>query len=204
LGLEIQQRLAYSGIQTKPAPVSDGEEGPVQPIPVGKGDKEILSQNGKPIRMQGFANGRKQYDLNAQRLVISQGERSAAGEKIGGVLLGKDGVATLRFTADQAIMDQLTKNLDVQGRVRVQSLDPKNPVLFETQGVHWQAAEEKLQCNTPVQVTQPGVVLRANKMTADVRLKKLSLAGGIYLEADANKVKKNLELLQGLAKKGGQ
>lgn len=214
LFLEIDQRRSAgpAGTPTPPAansvaplPPAPADEGKLAPFPVPPDGKEILGKGNDLPRMQGIRGGRKQYELTAQRLVLTRGDRQTIAEGIrGAVLLGADGKPSLRFTAERAIMDTETKDLKVEGVVRVESLDPKNKVVFETRDMEWRAREERLICPNPVEVRQPGAVLRGSRMTADVRLKRLALEGGIYLEADAEKVQRTLGIAGGASPKGGR
>ncbi|NLC56838.1 MAG: LPS export ABC transporter periplasmic protein LptC [Armatimonadetes bacterium] len=176
-----------------PLPPTVTVDGKIVPYPVPPDGKEIRGKGGELPRMQGIQDGRKLYELSAERLILTQGDRlnGAEGSRGAGVF-GKDGKPSLRFTAERAIMDTATKDLKIEGAVHVESLDPNNKVTFETRDMEWKAREEQLICPNPVEVTQPGAVLRGSRMTADVRLKKLHLEGGIYLEADVERVQKTL------------
>lgn len=211
LGMEIQQRLAHlpapptKARPVAPAPVTGEERKGLTPFPVPKGGMEVAAKNGKAPTMDGWMNGTKQYQLTAQRLVLTPGQRSTVAETISGVgVAGANGKPTIRFTAERAIMNTDTRDLEVQGHVRVESLDPKRHVVFETDGMRWLAREERLECSNPVQVEQEGVLLRARRMTADIRLKKLTLDQSIYLEAEADQVKKTLGVTEQGGRKGGR
>ncbi|HOQ29708.1 MAG TPA: LPS export ABC transporter periplasmic protein LptC, partial [Armatimonadota bacterium] len=114
-----------------------------------------------------------------------------------------DGKPVAAFTAERAIMHMQTKDLDVEGQVLVESLDREEKVVFSTRNMHWSARDERLTCPNPVEVTQPGVLLRGSSMVADARLRKLSLDGGVYLEADAEKVEKGLGVSDGSSSQSG-
>ena len=208
LGMEVQQRMARPPDHTakppaKAAPDPGEERQGLAPLPLAEGDKEIVASGGKSPQMQGWMNGRKQYDLKVNRLIITPNERQTIGEGIqGGVMMGKDGNPTFRFTAERVIMNTETRDLEAQGHVRVESADPKRRVVFETNGMNWIAREEKLVCSNPVQVVQDGVFARARRMTADVRLRKLAFDKDIYIEADAETVKKGMGLTENGAKGG--
>lgn len=204
LGLEIEQRLSRSGNEAPGTPAPMAGEEKIQPLPLQPGDKEVLGKEGDPIRMDGFANGRKQYDFTLKRLVLTQGDQKVTGEGARGEILGPDGKASIRFIAERATMDTITKDLSVEGQVRVESVDPNNPVAFETRDMQWLARQEQIVCPNPVEVAQPGVALRANTMTADVKLKKLKVEGGIFIEADVAAVERNLNALgKGARRPGG-
>ncbi|MDH7569958.1 MAG: hypothetical protein QHJ73_10270, partial [Armatimonadota bacterium] len=103
LGLEIDQRLKSK----PPGPSSAAPAAPavpetsetLQPMPVVPEGHEFGAKDGKLPRMQGFANGRKQYEFTMDRLIQSPGGRQVTGEGARGVLLGPTGEATVRFSA---------------------------------------------------------------------------------------------------------
>lgn len=199
LGLEIQRRLCALSVPAQTpsnAPMQSVRHGTTALPEAPPGAKAVQGADGEPIRMQGFKGGRKQYELTLDRLVLGQGEQAVTGEGAQGVLLGPNGKPTVRFFAERATMDRVTQNVEIQGLVRVESTDPKNPVAFQTRDMRWIAHEERLICPNPVKVVQPGITLYANRMTADVKLKQLVLEGGFRLEADSDVVKQRWEAMQ--------
>lgn len=212
LGLEVQQRLASAPKPSPPSPPANATQplhptttpdGEILPLPVPEDGKEILGKGKDLIRIQGVHSGRKQYELTAQRLVLTRDESKTAVEGIRGTLIGNDGKPAAAFTADRAVMHMQSKDLDVEGQVHVESLDREDKVIFSTRNMHWSARDERLTCPNPVEVTQPGVLLRGSSMVADARLRKLSLDGGVYLEADAEKVEKGLGMSDGSSSQSG-
>ena len=156
LGLEVQQRLASApkpsppANATAPLPPATTPDGELLPLPVPEDGKEILGKGKDLIRIQGVHSGRKQYELTAQRLVLTRDESKTAVEGIRGTLIGNDGKPVAAFTAERAIMHMQTKDLDVEGQVLVESLDREEKVVFSTRNMHWSARDERLTCPNPV------------------------------------------------------
>ena len=182
LGLEVQQRLASAPKPSPPSPPANATQplhptttpdGEILPLPVPEDGKEILGKGKDLIRIQGVHSGRKQYELTAQRLVLTRDESKTAVEGIRGTLIGNDGKPAAAFTADRAVMHMQSKDLDVEGQVHVESLDREDKVIFSTRNMHWSARDERLTC--PTRWRSPNLRAPArSSMVADARPKALA------------------------------
>lgn len=143
-------------------------------IPRKESSKEFLEF--KKLRLAGFKNGKKQWEIKAKKTWVSSDQRYTKFEDIREGVFYEDGKERIYFSATEAYYDSIVKTLKIEGNIVARSNDGTE---LRVEQLLWDGVKEKL--------TSPGkVTLRFKKgefvgsrLVADTRLEQVDMTGGV-------------------------
>ncbi len=93
------------------------------------------------------SKGKKIWELRAEKVTLSKDEQILKVEGLKKAVLYRKGKPALTATADRAVANNRTKNVTLEGNVR---LVTSEGLLIKTDRVEWRARERKLLCPGPI------------------------------------------------------
>ncbi len=173
------------------APKSIQESGAPEPVEAGPVDQQI-EQAMKGAHMVETQDSSKEWELWAEDATRYRNNTTLTLNKVKALFFGKDGV-TFTVTGDKGIVEEKTKNMQVEGNVVTKS---SNGYTFKTQSMIYDSKKRKLDSMTPVEMTGPrdakgpGLFLRGDKMHANLADSSMLVSGNIFAEKVIEKERK--------------
>lgn len=169
VGLRRQPPPPYS-----PAPVP--QAAPAPPSPSG-GDQPFLNIEG--TRLSGSdVKGRRQWDLKAKTLQVDRGRNVVTLIDVTGQLFQNERPA-LVFKAPKATFFAASKDVELTGGVVGQTPDGRT---LRAPVVRWDAKRAVFVASGGVTVTQPGMIIRADRLTSDAAMQRPTFDGNISVQ----------------------
>lgn len=137
---------------------------------------ELTTQFLSPVFTR-YHRGVRQWTLRFDRVVESPDEKAIyLLERVSEGVWYRDGEPELRFEAERGRWNQETGDLELFGNVRFEGNDGLS---FLAPSVHWNAETERLIAPEQVSVDLRGHRLRADRLTFDAEVERVTLEGGV-------------------------
>lgn len=140
-------------------------------------DPPFLSIEG--TRLSGAdAKGRRQWNLKAKTLQVDRAKNVVTLIEVTGQLF-KDERPALLFKAPKATFFVTSKDVELAGGVLGQTPDGRT---LRAPVVRWDGRREVFVASGGVTVTQPGMIIRADRLTSDAAMQRPTFDGNISVQ----------------------
>lgn len=153
-------------------PTPPGASAPVQPA-----DQPFLEIEGTNLAGTD-PSGRRVWDLRAKTLAVDNSRRIITLTAVRGQFY-RQGKPEVLFTAPSAVFDVGTRDVELSGGVVARTKDGR---ILRAARVRWIGATRALEASGTVTLTQPGMRIRADTVTADAALDQTRFSGNIVVQ----------------------
>ncbi|MDR7522294.1 MAG: LPS export ABC transporter periplasmic protein LptC [Armatimonadota bacterium] len=122
--------------------------------------------------------GRRQWDIRAATISVDGAAGTAQLTAVEGTFF-QAGAMAVTFTAPRGTFYIATRNVTLAGGVFARSATGRT---LEAEVVHWYPKIRQIEATGSVVLRQQGIVVRADRLTADVALQRTKLDGNIRVE----------------------
>lgn len=119
--------------------------------------------------------GRRQFEIRAAAVVVDSASNTAVLTAVQGTYF-QEGVAAITFSAPRGTFYIGTRNMALAGGVRARAASGRS---IEADGVQWFPKTAQIEATGDVVLRQKGMTVRADRLTADVALRRTHLVGNI-------------------------
>jgi LPS export ABC transporter protein LptC len=139
-----------------------------------------------PVRVEGSvistvdAQGRQQWDLRADTVSVDGPKGTVTLTAVTGTFF-ENGQPSVEFSAPRGTFYIASRNVTLEGGVRAKSVSGRT---LEAQTATWTPGTRQVGASGHVVLRQPGMVVRADRLTADTSLQHTRLSGNIRVTVD--------------------
>lgn len=119
--------------------------------------------------------GRRQWDLRAEAVTVDGAAGTATLSRVEGVYF-QAGEPAVTFRAPRGTLYIASRNVTLTGGVHVESTTGRT---LQANVVRWLPKSQEIQATGAVVLRQPGMTVRADRLIADVALRRTRLTGNI-------------------------
>lgn len=120
--------------------------------------------------------GRRQWEIRAAAVVVDSASNTAVLTAVQGTYF-QEGVAAITFSAPRGTFYVDTRNMALAGGVRARAAASGRSI--EADAVQWFPKTAQIEATGDVVLRQKGMTVRADRLTADVALRRTHLVGNI-------------------------
>lgn len=143
-------------------------------IPAKKSSSEFLEF--KKLRLSGFKNGKKQWQIKARKAWVSADQRYTKFEDIYEGIFYEDGKERVYFSATEAFYDAILKSLKIEGKIVARTNDGTE---LQVEKLLWDGIKEKLTSPGKVMLTFKKGTFIGARLVADAKLEQVDMLGGV-------------------------
>lgn len=163
---------------TAPAPAPQAQPTPAPPPPApAEPDQPFLNIEGTQLSGSD-PKGRRLWDLKATTLQVDRTKNIVTMINVSGQLFQNEKPA-LAFRAPKATFFAASKDVELSGGVFGRTPDGRT---LQAPLVRWDARKAMFVASGGVTVTQPGMIIRADRLTSDAAMRRPTFSGNIRVQ----------------------
>jgi LPS export ABC transporter protein LptC len=170
-----------------PAPVRQAAPSPTPlATPAARATATPGTANIPPVRVEGSviatvdSRGRQQWDIRADTVSVDGPRGTVTLTVVTGVFF-EDGEPSVEFSAPRGTFFIGSRNVKLEGGVRAKSVTGRT---LDAQTATWTPNARQIAASGNVILRQPGMTVRADRLTADTSLQHTKLSGNIRVTVD--------------------